>query len=142
LQRPPVAPPPPPPPPRSPPHRTYAIPPTRPTPPQATEHGAKPVDPAEVEEQQRVARLRLYQEAVLKLDRLMAQKVNATKPQRIGLTQLFNNKTFKDNVLASMVTGGWVGGWVGEWIGGWVTSAWWWPRCWWGMRRRGKRRRG
>lgn len=71
----------------------------------AIDHGAPPYDEEAEAERLRLDRVRRYQDAVIQLDKVVAGKVNVTHPQRIGITRLFANKTFKDEVLATMMEG-------------------------------------
>ena len=71
----------------------------------AIDHGAPPYDEEAEVERLRLDKVRRYQDAVIQLDKVLAGKVNVTHPQRIGINRLFANKTFKDEVLATMMEG-------------------------------------
>jgi hypothetical protein len=71
----------------------------------ATDYGAPPYDAEAEAEAQRLDKIRRFQDAGVKLDKLLAGKVNITHAERIEVTRVFMNKTYKDEVLAAFMNG-------------------------------------
>ena len=78
----------------------------------ATDYGAPPYDPEAEAEAQRLDKVRRFQDAAVRLDKVLAGKVNITHAERKEVTRVLMNKTYMDELLASLMNGACVGGTV------------------------------